>query len=200
MKTPIPKNYHFKRNKKNSRRHWIHKLSKFEIIVFTTSITIIITVSLSTFLEYYKLENKRKSENWFLKQEIIPSINVIEQEISDFENKVYREEQISYFKNSVSILSRNINRIKFSDGEIIPNTDNKTLIPEIRNASLDVIRYSRVIQRFIRNDPRYEKILEPSMLQLSAISESSNWAQIKENIGKDLIGAINVLKQDWVLE
>ena len=160
----------------------------------------IITVSLSTFLEYYKLENKRKSENWFLKQKIIPSINVIEQEISDFENKVYREEQISYFKNSVSILSRNINRFKFSDGEIIPNTDNRTLIPEIRKASLDVIRYSRDIERIIRNYPRYKKILEPSMLQLSVISESSNWALIKENIGKDLIGAINVLKQDWVSE
>ena len=38
------------------------------------------------------------------------------------------------------------------------------------------------------------------MLELSVISESSNWAQIKENIGKDLIGAISVLKQDRVSE
>ena len=85
-------------------------------------------------------------------------------------------------------------------GTIIPNAYNKTLIPEIRKASLDVIRYSRDIERIIRNDHRYKKILEPSMLELSVISESSNWAQIKENIGKDLIGAISVLKQDRVSE
>lgn len=200
MKTPNSKKHHHKRtnssdrNKNSIRRHWIHKLAKFEILVYTTSITIILTVSLSTFLEYHKLENKRKSENWFLKQKITPPMNVIEQEISDFENKVFREEQVSYFKNSVSILSRNINRIKFSDGMIILNADNKKLIPEIRRASLDVIRYSRDIERIIRNDPRYKKILEPTMLELSVISGSSNWAQIKENFGKDLIGAISVLK------